>query len=43
MWYKKLKQSPVNVMALAQMDLLLSQGTKRSIGDATSKEGQKHE
>ena len=30
MWYKKQKQSPANVMALAEMDLLPSRGTKRS-------------
>lgn len=30
MWYKKLKQSPANVTALAEMDLPSSRGTKRS-------------
>ena len=30
MWYKKLKQSPTNVTALAEMDLPSSRGTKRS-------------
>ena len=29
-WYKKLKQSPANVTALAEMDLPSSRGTKRS-------------
>ena len=30
MWYKRQKQSPANVTALAEMDLPSSRGTKRS-------------
>ena len=30
LWYKKLKQSPANVTALAEMDLPSSRGTKRT-------------
>ena len=43
LWYKKLKQSPANVTALAEMDLPSSRGTKRTKATQIRKGGKNYE
>ena len=43
LWYKKLKQSPANVTALAEMHLPSSRGTKRTKATQIRKGGKNYE